>query len=644
MGGKIELLMNFHDIIDFDNPEVAIERLNESYYTQLKVEDLSFMVDNGKEVPIKDVDLFAKVEGHKATIDYCNLVVGKSDLSLKGTISDLPAVIHHTNIPVDTRLSIKSKFLDIYELTGSDSAKSFDEQIENLSLDLDFKSSAKAITESPNLPIGEFFVENLYAKLKHYPHALHDFHADVLIDSQDMRLIDFTGMIDESDFHFSGKLTHYDMWFLEHPKGDTKVEFDLTSNQLRLEDLFSYKGENYVPEDYRHEEFKELKLHGYTDLHFNEGLQSTDLRLDKFESKMKVHKMKFERFNGRIHYEKDHLIVEDLSGKVGRSDFKTTLHYYLGDNEAEKKRSNHFSIVSNQLDLDQLLDYHVPETPNEQVNHDSVFNIYSLPFTDMTYDIDIKRLNYHTYLIFNMLGKLRTTPDHYLYLDQFNLDAADGNFDIKGYFNGSNPSLIYFSPDMKVKDVNLDKFLLKFDNFGQDHLVSENLHGKFSGTITGKIHMHADLTPKIDDSELHMDVHVTDGKLENFEMFEAMSDYFADKNLKSVRFDTLDNHFDMVNGELTIPNMDINSSVGHMLISGKQNTDLTFEYYVSVPWKVVTQAASSKLFKRKKDEVDATQVDEIQYANENKKTRYVNIKIKGDPDDYNISLGKRKKK
>ena len=37
---------------------------------------------------------------------------------------------------------------------------------------------------------------------------------------------------------------------------------------LKLEDLFSYGGENYVPEDYRHEEFDDLKIHGFADLHF----------------------------------------------------------------------------------------------------------------------------------------------------------------------------------------------------------------------------------------------------------------------------------------------------------------------------------------------------------------------------------------
>jgi hypothetical protein len=155
--------------------------------------------------------------------------------------------------------------------------------------------------------------------------------------------------------------------------------------------------------------------------------------------------------------------------------------------------------------------------------------------------------------------------------------------------------------------------------------------------------MHADLTPKIDDSEIHMDMHITEGKLQDFDMLEILSDYFGDKNLKNVRFDTLDNHFDLINGELTIPNMDINSSLGHILISGKQNTDLTFEYYVSVPWKVISKAASSKLFGKNKEEVNPEQIDEIQQTNDNKKTRYVTVKIIGNPDDYKISLGKRKK-
>lgn len=643
MKGDIDLTMNFRDIIDIDNPEKAIENLNESYFTELKIEDLSFLYTKRNEVPLKDLDLYLKVEGHQATLDYCNIKLGNSDVALNGTISDLPAIIHHTDIPVDTRLNISSKLIDIYEITKTDSSKGFDEQIENLSLKLDFKSSARAITESPNLPKGEFFIENLYAKLKHYPHTFHDFHADVFVENEDFRVIDFKGLIDKSDFFFSGKLSQYNLWFKDTLRGDTKIDFNLTSDHLRLEDLFSYKGENYVPKDYRHEQFDKLNLHGYVDLHFKDNLHSIDMTIDKLNAKMKVHPLRFENFKGRFHYEDEHLVVENFSGKLGKSNFNTTLHYYVGSDEAIKKRDNYFKLTSSRLDFDELFNYNPPPAnTTESVNHDTVFNIYTVPFTDMSYEVKIDHLNYHKYLMHQIDGKFRTTPNHYIYIDKLNLAAAGGTFDVKGYFNGSNPNLIYFSPDMTVKNVDLDKLMLKFDNFGQDHLVSENLHGEFSGKITGKIHMHTDMVPKIDDSEIHIDAHVVKGRLEGFALFTYMSDYFKDKNLKSVRFDTLDNTFDFMNGKLIIPSMDINSSIGHMLIEGSQDMDLDMEYYISVPWKMVTQAASSKLFKRKKEEVDSTQVDEIQYAKEDGKTRYVNIKVIGTPEDYNISLGKKK--
>ena len=643
MHGDIDLTMNFHDIINLDEPEHSIQKLNESYYTELKVEDLGF-IESTSNINVKDLDLFITVTGHEAAIKYCDLLVNNSDLHITGSVSDLPAVIHHTDIPVDTRLKIESKLIDFFNLTGSDSATSIDEQIENLSLELDFKSSARALTESPNLPTGEFFIENLYAKLKHYPHAFHDFHADVIVEEEDFKLVDFKGMIDNSDFLFTGALRHYDMWFQEDPKGDTKLEFDFTSKMLRLEDIFRYKGENYIPEDYQHEELDDLAIHGYADLHFNKGLQSSDVYFDKLEATMKVHPLRFEDFKGRIHYEDDHLVVENFSGRMGDSDFKTTLHWYLGEDEAVKLRDNHLTLHSNRLDFDALHAYTPPPSDGTPVDHDAGFNLYELPFTDMTFDIDIKHLNYHRYLIDNFESKFHTTPAHYINIDYMNLDAAGGSFAIKGYFDGSNPDLIYFSPDMTVENVNLDKLLFKFENFGQDHLVSENLHGDFSGVITGKVHMHNDLTPKIDDSEIHIDLHVTDGSLERFAMLDMMSEYFKDKNLQKVRFDTLDNHIDLTNGTLTIPNMEINSSLGFMELAGTQDTELNFEYFLRIPWKLVTGAASSKLFGKKPEEVDPDQIDEIQYADANKKTRFVNIKMKGNPDDYTIRLGKKKEK
>ena len=643
--GSVKLTMNFRDIIDLEHPERSIEKLNESYYTELEVKDLSFRSPD-YHLPIDDVDISAVMDGHRANIEHLNVKAGKSDIKIKGTVSDLPAILHHTSNEVFTELAISSNYLDLYEMTntGDTASKPFDEQIENMSMNLAFKSSAKAFTESPNLPVGEFFIENLYAKMKHYPHTLHDFHADVMIDEEDFRVIDFTGMIDKSDFHFSGKLTHYDLWFKEKPYGDTKLEFALDSKMLQLEDLFSYQGENYVPEDYRHEEFDDLKIHGFADLHFKDSLYSADMYFDKVEAKMKVHPMRFEKFSGRVHIENQHLTLEQVKGKIGRSDFTTNMTYYYGKDEATKKRDNHLYLASNRLDFDQLFNYNPPPEGQSKTSqaHDSVFNIYELPFTDMTFHFDIKHLNYHRYLLDNVYAEFRSQQNHYIYVDTMSLAAAGGTMKLKGYFNGSNPKLIYFSPDMRFNNIDIDKLLFKFENFGQDHVVSEQLHGKITGKLYGKLHMHTDMVPIIDDSEIHIDVEVANGKLENYGPMEYLADYFKDKNLSKIIFDTLRNHIDVTNGITTIPKMLINSSLGFVEISGQQDLNYNFEYYLRVPAGMIKDASVSKLFAKEQD-IDPETEDEIIRKDDSKKTRYVNIKMVGTPDDYKITFGKDKK-
>ena len=58
--------------------------------------------------------------------------------------------------------------------------------------------------------------------------------------------------------------------------------------------------------------------------------------------------------------------------------------------------------------------------------------------------------------------------------------------------------------------------------------------------------MHTDLVPIIEDSEIHIDAHIENGKLGNYPMLQDFSEYFKDKNLESVKFDTLENKIDMV--------------------------------------------------------------------------------------------------
>ena len=656
--GEVSLKMNFHDIIDIDHPEKALQQLNQAYFTELIVKDLS-LISEDLPAPLHNLNINLVMNGKEATLNQFEMLMGNSDLSISGFLSDLPAIVHHTAIPVETHLDIASKNLDIAELTGfskQDSTQNgVDEQIKDLSLGLSFKASAKDFTESEYLPKGEFFIDSLYANLKHYPHNLHDFHADVLIDDKDLKIVDFTGYIDDSDFHFDGLIHDYAFWMQPELNGDVDLDINLTSKKLRLEDVFSYKGENYVPKEYRHEAFDELALHFASSMHYKDSaLHSIDLALDKLDTKMKLHPLRFHDFRGNIHYEDEHLVIKDFHGEIGATNFNFALNYYLGKDPQIKKRDNYFELKANYIDFDALFNFDlnppkstaaVASKTADVKEHAEAFNLYELPFTDMQFKADIAHFIYHRIDLQNIKADLRTTPDHYIYIDTLHMDAAGGNIRLNGYFNGSDPKHIYMQPDLVMNNVDLDKLLFKFENFGQDHLVSENLQGKLTSRIKGKIRVYPDMVPDLDQSTLEMDVKVLNGRLKNYDPMLALSDYMGDRNLQNIRFDTLQNSLDIKKGKITIPAMTIESTLGHMELSGTHDNNQNIDYYLRIPWKTVRKAAWQKLFGTKKnDSISTGQEDEIVEVDPNEKIKYLNLKIKGNIDDYKVSLGKKKEK
>lgn len=653
--GSVSLKMNFHDIIDIEHPELALQQLNQAYFASLKVENLSLDAEQFP-VPLDSLNIDLVMNGKEAKLNQFELRMGNSDLSVSGSLSDLPAIVHHTEIPVDAHLDIKSSKLDLRELTQYQIVDSVqngvDEQITNLSLGLSFVAAAKDFTESEYLPRGEFFIDSLNADLQHYPHKLHDFHADILLDDSDLKIVDFTGFIDDSDFHFDGLIHDYAFWMQPELNGDVDLDINLTSKKLRLEDVFSYKGANYVPEQYRHEIFDDLALHFTSSMHYRDSiLQSVELALDKLDTKMELHPERFTNFRGDILYEDDYLFIKGFHGEIGATNFNFNLNYYLGDATQANKQENYLYLNADYIDFDALFAFElspVPEntstpTTADVDTHASAFNIYELPFTEMRFKADIAHFIYHKIDLQNISAELRTTPDHYIYVDTLSMDAAGGNIQLSGYFNGSDPGHIYLQPDLQMTNVELEKLLFKFENFGQDHLVSENLQGTLTSRIQGKIRVYPDLVPDLDQSSLTMNVKVLNGRLKNYDPMLALSDYMGDKNLQNIRFDTLQNNLVVRQGTISIPNMTIESSLGHMELSGTHDSNQNIDYSLRIPWKTVRKAAWQKLFGGKRDTVtDPLQEDEIVEVDPKRKVKFLNVQVKGSIDDYEVSLGKKK--
>jgi hypothetical protein len=261
----------------------------------------------------------------------------------------------------------------------------------------------------------------------------------------------------------------------------------------------------------------------------------------------------------------------------------------------------------------------------------------------MEIDADVDHFIYHHVDLKQINTHLRTTKNHYLYIDTLTMRAAGGMIDLSGYFNGSDPSHIYFSPNLRLQNVDIDQLLFKFENFGEDVSLSENIHGRLTTSINGKVRVYPDFVPDIDESEIHLDVQVLDGRLVNYEPMHLLADYMGDKDLNNVRFDTLANHMDFKNGELSVPKMTIESTLGHFDVSGKQDIE-SLEYYVRVPMRVIKDASRYRLFGDKSSNELVGGEDEIIEVDPDGNTKYVNLKIHGAMDDIRFGLGKDKNK
>ncbi|HEY3403126.1 MAG TPA: AsmA-like C-terminal region-containing protein, partial [Ohtaekwangia sp.] len=276
--------------------------------------------------------------------------------------------------------------------------------------------------------------------------------------------------------------------------------------------------------------------------------------------------------------------------------------------------------------------------------HAQAFNIFMIPFSNFNAQIDIAKLKYNRLWLKDITAKITMREDQTIKVDTLMMKVAGGSVRMKGKFNGSNHEKIYFRSRINFDQVDIEKMMLKLDHFGQDVVVNKNIKGKLSGQIRSYVRVHPNLVPIVDNSKAEMEFTIYNGTLVDFAPMQAMASYFKDKNLRLIRFDTLQNKFSYADGVLEIPAMNINSSLGYIEVSGKHSIDFSMEYYIRVPLKMVTKVGFSSLFNRKPEEVDLHQIDEIEYVGKDKKFAFMNLKITGTPDDFKVGLGKDKKR
>ena len=662
IAGKIKLEMDFKEIGDIRLPEESLNKLKEGIQSKLTVENLVFRIP-GYPHEVTDMNIHAAMIDGQVTLDSASLKIGESDLRLSGSISDVRRFLREREKPIKLALHVASKELFLSNLLSYDTtlAHQWNEEIHGFNISLMLETTVNQILNPSPLPKGTFEMKNLRGSFKNYGHTFKDLGATIMINDTLLRLRDFTGMIDSSDINFKGRVINYHLWFNDIKKGKTQIAFDFKSNRFAFRDVFSREIRRYLPRGYRREELNNVWLRAKIDLRYDTTFRFAKAHIANVTADLKNKNLKLHEISGGVKYGSKILSFDTLRGKIGKSDFDINLKYYFkGIDRYDKKISNSLQFTSKFLDVDEMSHYDLAPKQTrmrrdstgklaavkvDSARHAEAFNIFIIPFSDFNAQIDIARLKYNRLWLRDINARITMMKDQTLTIDTLMMKVASGAVTIKGKFNGSNPEKIYFRSRINFDQVDLEKMLFKLDHFGQDVVVNKNLKGRLSGQIRSYVQVHPDLVPILNNTRAEMALSIFDGSLVNFAPMQAMANYFKDKNLQLIRFDTLQNKLTFTNGVLDIPAMEINSSLGYIQMSGKQSLDLSMEYYIRVPMKMVTRVGFSALFNKNPEEVDINQIDQIEYIDKNKKIAFMNLKVTGTADgNYEVGLGKSKEK
>jgi hypothetical protein len=169
--------------------------------------------------------------------------------------------------------------------------------------------------------------------------------------------------------------------------------------------------------------------------------------------------------------------------------------------------------------------------------------------------------------------------------DSVSLNHANGSIILSGFAKNeeTNNSLNIHTV---INNVDIDKMLFSFENFGQDAITEKNIRGKLKADVnfTGAMNNNQEVVPGSMGG--NVEFNLKKGELINFEPVENISKkVFKDRNFSDIRFAELKDRFDIKGSAIKINRMEIESTVITLFVEGiydeKKGTDMSIQVPLS---------------------------------------------------------------
>ncbi|MCX6334836.1 MAG: hypothetical protein NT092_11130 [Bacteroidia bacterium] len=248
---------------------------------------------------------------------------------------------------------------------------------------------------------------------------------------------------------------------------------------------------------------------------------------------------------------------------------------------------------------------------------------------DIIMDLNLKidHFIYKTFEANNITGRISYKP-RILNFKTLKLYSLDGIISGDGFVVQNTDKAFISRGSFVFEKIDVKKAFESFKNFAQTFLVSENLKGTLTGSLSLLLPMDSLFNPVYKSITAEGKFGLTDGALINFGPVKELSSFIELSELENINFDKLENDFFIRNNFLYLPQMDVRSSAADLSINGKHSLDNEYEYHVKI---LLSEALSRKIHKPKSNttEFGAVQDDGLGRTS-------LLLKIEGNGEDVKV--------
>lgn len=304
--------------------------------------------------------------------------------------------------------------------------------------------------------------------------------------------------------------------------------------------------------------------------------------------------IQYSGFNGQFRFNNARVNVENLSGRMGKSDLLlrgsiTNLFGWLfGEQEGIGITAR---LESKQLDLDELF------SRKSKSNTSDDYRFRISPRLSLNLEVRTGQLRFRRFGASNILGRVQVANAG-IRAEQLSFNTMKGKVNMQGSANSAPDGRLLITCKAKLSQVDIQRMFYEFEDFGQNVMRSDNIRGSVDATID--FEAVASETLKINPALVYSkaDLSIRQGELINFQPLEALSRFISLDELKHVRFSTLTNTIEIKNRKIYIPMMDITSSAISISGSGIHDFDNQVEYHLKL---LLSDLMARKAKKARKD-------------------------------------------